>query len=199
MSKTTEHIIKNKIDVNSYDGIDDEYFTGPVRLKIAYLHGLESKQGGPKVEWLKSLGHVVFAPPLRYSEDFMFKNTEFLIEMFEADVIIGSSMGGRYAYYMGKLLNIPVMLLNPALGQDDTLFDAYSEIDKTGDLQSKVYLGVGENDDVISPLKTVDFLLHETDEFDMNHYMKGEHAHRTPVEFFKDFVLKFLPMINNNE
>ena len=102
-------------------------------------------------------------------------------------------------YYMGKLLNIPVMLLNPALGQDDTLFDAYSEIDKTGDLQSKVYLGVGENDDVISPLKTVDFLLHETDEFDINNYMKGEHTHRTPVEFFKDFALKFLPMINNNE
>ena len=27
MSKTTEHIIKNNIDVRGYDGKDDEYFT----------------------------------------------------------------------------------------------------------------------------------------------------------------------------
>ena len=81
MSKTTEHIIKNDIDVSGYDGVDDDYFTGPRRLKIAYLHGLESKAGGPKVEWLKSLGHVVLAPSMDYDSDKTFGETELLLEM----------------------------------------------------------------------------------------------------------------------
>ena len=44
-------------------------------MKIAYLHGLESKVGGPKVDWLMSLGHKVIFPKMDYSDVNEFRDT----------------------------------------------------------------------------------------------------------------------------
>ena len=191
MSKTTEHIIKNDIDVSGYDGVDDDYFTGPRRLKIAYLHGLESKAGGPKVEWLKSLGHVVLAPNMDYDSDKTFGETELLLEMFEPDVIIGSSYGGRFAYYLGKKVGAPVILLNPALAEG--IHPSWFGEDNK---PSKVFLALGNSDDTIDPEGTVNWL-NKIDRWDwnMNNTLWGPYGHRTPIDVFKNIFNHFYPRV----
>ena len=124
MSKTTEHIIKNNIDVRGYDGKDDEYFTGPVRLKIAYLPGLQSEAGGPNVEWLKSLGHVVLTTELDYTAG-KIGETELLLEMFEPDVIIGNSYA---AWDLGSKLHVPTLLFNDIKNSRLTFKDMISSV-----------------------------------------------------------------------
>ena len=64
-----------------------------MNIKIAYLHGLESKQGGEKVAFLNSLGQT-FSPQMLYMEHpkDLFKDTLQKIVDFKPDLIIGSSM-----------------------------------------------------------------------------------------------------------
>ena len=63
--------------------------------KIIYLHGLESHQGGPKVDLLSDKGYV-FAPEMDYKNNpDLFKDVlEEVKELGTPDLIIGSSMGG---------------------------------------------------------------------------------------------------------
>ena len=195
MSKTTEHIIKNDIDVSGYDGVDDDYFTGPRRLKIAYLHGLESKAGGPKVEWLKSLGHVVLAPNMDYDSDKTFGETELLLEMFEPDVIIGSSYGGRFAFYLGKKVGAPVILLNPALAEGIHP----SWFNENDNKPSKVFLALGNSDDIINPEGTVEWLNRiDKKDWNMNNTLWGPYGHRTPIDVFKNVFNHFYPRVIDN-
>ncbi len=57
--------------------------------KILYLHGLESGQGGPKVDFLAKSG-LVHAPELDYTRKDIFSFLISTIEEFQPDVIIGS-------------------------------------------------------------------------------------------------------------
>ena len=95
------------------------------KQKILYLHGLESPQGGPKVDFL-STKCFVHAPEMDYTRhdifDFMIKT----VNEFKPDIIIGSSMGGYSAFILGALYKIPVLAFNPALhviGEEDTLIE----------------------------------------------------------------------------
>lgn len=44
-------------------------------MKIAYLHGLESEPGGPKVEYLASQGYLVHSPSMDYKSIDCFQST----------------------------------------------------------------------------------------------------------------------------
>tara|TARA_R110001583_G_scaffold30087_1_gene104322 strand:+ start:161 stop:550 length:390 start_codon:yes stop_codon:yes gene_type:complete len=124
MSKTTEHIIKNNIDVNGYDGKDDEYFTGPTRLKIAYLQGYKGEED--PTEWLKSKGHVVLSTTIHTSVT-SHGETELLLEMFEPDIIIGNSYS---AWDMGSKLNVPTLLFKHIKEGKDIFKDIISLVSK---------------------------------------------------------------------
>ena len=83
-------------------------------MKVTYLHGLESKQGGPKVDWLESHFEEVWAPGMNYRENpHLFE--EILSQIEGTDLIIGSSMGGWFAYLLGTRTGIPTILFNPAV------------------------------------------------------------------------------------
>jgi len=79
--------------------------------KILYLHGLESSQGGSKVEFLASKG-AVYAPSMNYES---LNLHEFILTLGMPDLIIGSSMGGYVADVIGSRLGVDVLLFNPAL------------------------------------------------------------------------------------
>ena len=79
--------------------------------KIVYLHGLESYQGGLKVEILESKG-AVYAPSMNYES---LNLHEFILTLGMPDLIIGSSMGGYVADVIGSRLGVDVLLFNPAL------------------------------------------------------------------------------------
>ena len=149
-------------------------------VKIVYLHGLESGPNGSKVGYLKNLGCNVLHPPMKYYEmKIVLEKTLDLIKWYKPDLIVGSSMGGYFAYLYGKHLKLPVLLLNPALhSRSFEPFVIFPENDR----DSKVYLITGKNDDVIDPERTVKWL-NDNDEWDWNpnnHY-SFDHGHRTPV------------------
>ena len=64
--------------------------------KVLYLHGLESKQGGPKVDFLAN-EFCVHAPAMDYTNPMLQNEVEFIMRQFNPDLIIGSSMGGYVA------------------------------------------------------------------------------------------------------
>ena len=70
-------------------------------MKILFLHGLEGRPNGTRAEYLKSLGHEVFAPFLP-KED-MFESiliAKRWLEHHRPDVIVGSSRGGAIASHL---------------------------------------------------------------------------------------------------
>jgi predicted esterase YcpF (UPF0227 family) len=64
--------------------------------KVLYLHGLESKQGGPKVDFLTK-EFCVYAPEMDYKDPMLQNWVYFVMRQFNPDLIIGSSMGGYIA------------------------------------------------------------------------------------------------------
>ena len=160
-------------------------------MKIAYLHGLESKVGGPKVDWLMSLGHKVIFPKMDYSDVNEFRDTLHLLEMYKPDLIIGSSMGGWFAWNIGKLLKVPVLLYNPAI-LAPTLIDAELK-------DSKVFLALGTSDEVINPNQTIKLLnMIDKHDWNMNNVWKGPHGHQTPLDSFQSAFLHFQNNIKHN-
>ncbi len=67
-------------------------------MKILFLHGLESRPGGSKAQYLEGLGHDVLNPHLP-KEDFEESVTiaQEYIDQESPDVIVGSSRGGAVA------------------------------------------------------------------------------------------------------
>tara|TARA_R110000744_G_scaffold340542_1_gene445789 strand:- start:142 stop:657 length:516 start_codon:yes stop_codon:yes gene_type:complete len=152
-------------------------------MRILFLHGLESKPGCEKVQYLESLGHTVHGPSLDYHDDMAYENLCTLTSHDNYDVIIGSSMGGWFAWNLGKELGVPVLLLNPALHSRSVehIIGSWS-----GEFyaKSKVLLALGSLDDIIDGDMTIEWL-NENDPVDWNHdLIKGLYGHRTPVDIF---------------
>ena len=164
--------------------------------KVVYLHGLESSINCKKVKYLRKLGFNVLNPSMDYYDKKCFIDVQYQIQEFQPDLIIGSSMGGWFAYLYGKYFETPVVLLNPALHSRS--FEP--DVDQWGcELHSKIHLITGRNDDIIDPLKTVK-LLNYSDPYDFNpnNHIIGDWGHRTPVKglemFFKEYNY-YLPKV----
>ncbi len=157
--------------------------------KILYLHGLESKQGGQKVDFLASEG-AVFAPKMDYKRKDFQKWITNIVEEFQPDLIIGSSMGGYVADILSKAYDIPAILFNPAL--HGRKFDPeINEFELTFDVKSfnRRIVVLGMNDDVVNPQLTKLML-------ENNWYYtidEGEHAHQTPLN---KFIVTFIKIKN---
>ena len=84
--------------------------------KVLYLHGLESKQGGPKVEFLAN-EFCVHAPAMDYTDPDLSNKVAIYNagSNFQPDLIIGSSMGGYVADILAEKYGVPAILFNPAL------------------------------------------------------------------------------------
>ena len=152
-------------------------------MKIAFLHGLESKAGCERVQWLQSQGHEVYNPQLFYAWDNCYERVTEDFLKNKPELIIGSSMGGWFAWNLGKDFGIPVLLLNPAVHSRTMEPEMEPVREQFG---SKVYMALGKNDDVIDPEKTVQWM-HDNDhlDFNPNNTYFGDYGHRTPLEYFK--------------
>ena len=154
-------------------------------MKILYLHGLESSVGGPKVEYLEMLGHEVDAPDMCWDTGGNFVSiADHIAYEDNFDLIIGSSMGGYFAYELGKEFDIPVLLLNPAL-HSRSIEPHVEKVREDLAANPLVFLGVGANDNVINYEKTLEILDNEAGGFFRSNYFKGNHGHQTPLDFFQ--------------
>lgn len=154
-------------------------------LKIIYLHGLESEQGGAKVEYL-SASHYVYAPAINYYDPNLLGQIVFSIETFKPDVIIGSSMGGYFANELSIKFNTSAILLNPALLAPPVRLNLN---DTEIRLSNRIIVTVlGKRDTVLPYQATLDFLKKS------NHCRveMRDYGHRTPFKEFIDICEKYL-------
>ena len=86
-------------------------------MKIAYLHGLESSidTSSVKIRWLKENFDQIYTPTIKYHNKESFTSITTHIKKQNPDYIVGSSMGGYFAYLIGATLGIPTILFNPAV------------------------------------------------------------------------------------
>jgi len=123
--------------------------------KVLYLHGLESGQGGPKVDYLAD-NCCVHAPEMDYTRKDIFPYLVQIMEDFDPDLIIGSSMGGYVAYMLSGLYGTPIIVFNPAL--HSRKFDPKFPIKAQNCYPSRAKIVLGEEDTIIDPKKTLKFI-----------------------------------------
>jgi len=89
--------------------------------KILYIHGFKSTGNARKAQILRKKFDNVFSYTMPISPyeaiEFLEKN----IKKDKIDLIIGSSLGGFYAYVMFKKFGIKTILINPSLKPYETL------------------------------------------------------------------------------
>ena len=153
--------------------------------KVLYLHGLESNQGGPKVDFLAN-EFIVHAPKMDYNDPELNIKMFFTMQDLKPDLIIGSSMGGYVADILAEKYGVPAILFNPAL--HNRSFDPAIEYPIEGeqaDLQERKVVVLGKDDDVIPPYITKLML-----ENNFNYkIILEEMGHQTPLNIFIDTIV----------
>lgn len=120
-------------------------------MKVAFFHGLESNANSEKSNYLKN-NYDAWCPSMDYTNPRLFDETLKQIQEDKPDLLIGSSMGGWFAYCISTLTGIPTLLLNPAV-QGRTMEPKVH----LGNQKAKHEVVLGKNDIVIDPSKTKDW------------------------------------------
>jgi pimeloyl-ACP methyl ester carboxylesterase len=157
--------------------------------KILYLHGLESSNIGDKVDFLKE-NAVVVAPSMDYSDPSLEEKLFYIVEKFQPDLIIGSSMGGYVGMLLANRYNIECILFNPAIHsrpmEPNLKSLQYDDIKHS--FNPLVILGM--EDDVINPLISKEIL------DDALSYCNIEEVeglgHRVPLDIFVNIYNKYV-------
>ena len=152
-------------------------------MRIAYLHGLESQGTGPKNSFLKKNFGKVYDPDIDYKDPEIWNKIYNDLIKFRPDYIVGSSMGGWFAYLLGKKMGIPTLLFNPAL-QGRSI---EPPVDKSGSKYPMNTLVLGNFDKVVDPSRTERSIKKGMNRFKIYREPIG---HRTPYNVFEKYLLK---------
>ena len=156
-------------------------------MKILFLHGLQSNNKSSKVSHMNDEGHEVMAPHMNYFDnEHLYQETLKKLLEFEPELIVGSSMGGYFAYHLGTHFKTNLLLLNPAL--PNWSFDP--PILRDGKEKSRIWAMVGKNDTDVPSKENIEILKRAGAKVQI-----GDHEHRTPIEVFKPFFNSVLKEI----
>ncbi|MFV0226052.1 hypothetical protein OBJ96_13270 [Empedobacter falsenii] len=127
-------------------------------MKFAYLHGYQGSVTDEKRNFLDALGEC-YAPAIDYDntptliQDLVEKFTKEPIEF-----IAGTSLGGMISYYLGLILNVPVLMFNPAVIAVERLKPFLPEQLLNGVPTQHNLIFTGLQDDVIEPKFQIEFV-----------------------------------------
>lgn len=157
--------------------------------KILYLHGLESSNVCDKVDFMRERANVL-APSIDYSKSNIEEELMYIVESFQPDVIIGSSMGGHCALMLANYYNIECIVFNPAIHSRsiEPNLDRLEAKDPNFNFQPVVVLGL--EDDVINPLITKEILDDALFYCDIEE-IEGL-GHRIPFDVFVNIYNKYI-------
>ena len=160
-------------------------------MKILFLHGLESPAVSERTDYLNSLGYRVFSPVIPYGTPYCYDNILNMAIMFKPDLIIGSSMGGYFAYHISTHIDVPILLLNPGLHHRPKKAHYNIEV-KDGPYRPKHYVLLGLADIVIPPAQTIKEYEAQFNGARAFPYLieTEDHGHQTPNEKFIPFFEK---------
>jgi uncharacterized protein len=156
-------------------------------MNIAFFHGLESAAISSKSVFLHK-NFVAFTPAMNYYDENVFDDILHQVKNENIDLLIGSSMGGYFAYHLSTFLNLPTLLFNPAF-----VDRSFEPIVQTGTFQPPQIIIMGENDDVINPQKSILWIENNIKQYSFYFESMG---HRTPIEVFEKWVVKVIQEIH---
>jgi hypothetical protein len=150
-------------------------------MRVAFFHGLESPAVSDKTVALEKLFDYVYDPAMDYKDQGLFNTVLNEVKKQKIDLLIGSSMGGWFAYCISTLTGIPTLLFNPAV--QGRSFDPNVMRGSTNARHTIVF---GKSDDLIDPKKSLNwFKSNGVGSFDYNYESNG---HRTPIGIFKKWI-----------
>jgi hypothetical protein len=148
--------------------------------RVAFFHGLESQPRSQKNVVLDSEFDFVYAPSMNYHDPALFESVLADVLKNKVDLLIGSSMGGWFAYCISTITGIPTLLFNPGLHSR-----SIDPVVRTGDMAASHTIILGNDDDIIVPRKSIDWLF-EKGVGCAVHYEKM--GHRIPIDVFERWV-----------
>jgi uncharacterized protein len=126
------------------------------KIKALYIHGLNSYPIPQKIKMLEDAGFDVFAPDVDYrNEKDIYQWLKQEIADQNIEFLVGSSLGGFTAFWLGEDLGLPCLLFNPAMSYNDELQEHIPEIE-TGNCPAR-FVVIGAHDDVIDPQENLRF------------------------------------------
>ncbi len=157
--------------------------------KIMYLHGLESSNVCDKVDFLKE-HNIVLAPSIDYNNLNIENELMGMVESFQPDLIIGSSMGGHAGLMLANYYNINAIVFNPAIHSRsfDPALERLAAKEPNVNFQPVVILGI--EDDVINPLITKEILDDALFYCDIEEV--EDLGHRIPFDVFSNIYNKYV-------
>lgn len=155
-------------------------------MRVAYLHGLEAPHKTVKNKYLAETFEFVYDPPMNYRDLGLFGTVLQGVKEHNIDLIIGSSMGGYFAHRLSTITGIPVLLFNPAV-----VDRSFNPVTHMGVERAEHTIVLGAQDDVISPLKSLDYFKSWGANPDLI-YIENKMKHRNPLEIFQKYVNNFV-------
>ena len=132
-------------------------------MKTLYIHGLDSHPVPEKLEILRQHGLDVVALHMDYhNESNVYHTLQNFARSENVEFIIGSSLGGFLAYWLGQDLGLPVLLFNPAMSYSDKLNEHMPEI-KNRNCPAR-FVVIGAFDETVDPEPNIRFFRKQGDE-----------------------------------
>ena len=147
---------------------------------VLFFHGFESSLPSGKVDVLNDFGLDAVGVPMHYDTQNPYSLAQDFVIKSQPKLIVGSSMGGYFALKIGTHLNIPLILLNPALVCRQISFDEPIEY---GHHRPKIWSLLGAQDDLIPFKENQEELLKFSAIVEV-----GGHGHRTPNDVFRNYI-----------
>lgn len=150
--------------------------------RAIFFHGLESSPKSDKSEWLKK-HYNAYCPPMDYTNPHLFQEMYNEVLRINPRILIGSSMGGWFAYCLSTLTGIRTLLLNPAV--------------HSRSIEPKVVLGktpahhlviLGKTDDVIDPNQSKNWF--RKNGIGQIEFAMENIGHRSPVSVLQKYMEK---------
>ena len=150
-------------------------------MRVAFFHGLESSHKSDKNSALAAEFDFVYDPPMDYKDSHLFERTLKAVKENNIDLLIGSSMGGYFAYCISTLTGIPTLLFNPTF-----VNRSMEPVTHSGNIKSNHTVVLGSKDDVIDPVQSRIWMTRKgVGRFDINWESNG---HRTPIDIFTKWI-----------
>ena len=154
-----------------------------------YLHGLESSNVCDKVDFMRERADVL-APSIDYHKSNIEEELMYMVESFQPDLIIGSSMGGFVGMLLANYYNIDCLVFNPAIHSRSIEPNLNKLVSSDINPSFTPVVVLGLEDEVIDPAKSEDML--EQVEFYCDIERVEGLGHRIPFEVFVDIYNKYI-------
>lgn len=170
-------------------------------IKVLYCHGMGgSGLNTPKVlQIFKSYGIDLVSPTINHS--FFIDNPYIFDTMKElandVDMIVGNSMGGFFAYHLGKACGKPTLCFNPAISEMTTSYNWFNNVTnyEPNENQKRTLIYMATDDDVVDHYHGTKFVKQNGFDTDEIEHLQDE-THGLPFELIFEKILEFSRELN---